>query len=252
MYQIDLIEANRIVHALLDSGLSVSEPHDCPYLPELTAVSTGFRVTERMDGAIYQALMDQGFRRSGQIFYKPQCPSCDKCIQYRVMVQKFKPTRSKRRNWRINADITVEIGDAQSNDLKHALFKRYLAHQHDRSMSDDREAFDRFLYNSPVPVIEFCYYLGRRLVGVSLADRCLTALSSVYMFFDPAFASRSLGTFSVLWEIDYCRKINIPYYYLGFYVPGSRTMAYKANFRPAEILTAPGVWTRFDPRDSAS
>lgn len=247
MNQIALIQANRIVQALLDSGLSTSQPHDCPYLPNRIARSKGFRVAEPMDGAIYQALMDQGFRRSGDIFYKPACPECDACIQYRVLVNKFSPSRSKRRNWRINGDIRLEIGTGQSSDAKHALFCRYLDYQHDGTMSDDRGSFDRFLYDAPVPGVEFCYYLGRKLVGVSLADRCPTALSSVYMYFDPDYASRGLGTHSILREIEYCREIKVPYYYLGYYVCGSRKMAYKAHFRPGEILTAAGRWTRFQP-----
>jgi arginyl-tRNA--protein-N-Asp/Glu arginylyltransferase len=46
----------------------------------------------------------------------------------------------------------------------------------------------------------------------------------------------------VLWEIEDCRARQIAYYYLGYYVPGSRTMAYKARFRPAEILDSDGEW----------
>ena len=86
---------------------------------------------------------------------------------------------------------------------------------------------------------------GERLIGVGLADRCPGGLSSVYMYFDPAFAGRSLGTFSVLWEIEYCRRENLPYDYLGYYVAGCQKMAYKARFRPNEMLVGENRWVVF-------
>jgi arginine-tRNA-protein transferase len=73
------------------------------------------------------------------------------------------------------------------------------------------------------------------------------------MYFEPNLSDRSLGTFSALWEIDYCRRNALAYYYLGYYVPGSRTMAYKARFRPGEILdVTAGRWRPFDDADHAA
>lgn len=243
-------EAKQVVKRLLESAvLTASEPDACPYLPDRIARSTGFRVQGHMDPAIYQTLMDHRFRRSGNIFYRPDCPRCTRCVPYRVRVDAFRPTRSMRRVRRRNADLRVEIGDGISSDRKHALFTRYLAHQHDGSMDPDRAGFDRFLYDAPIPTIEFCYYLGRRLIGVSIADRCPAALSSVYMFFDPDFSARSPGTYSILWEIDYCRRLGIPYYYLGYYVRGCASMAYKARFRPGAFLVSPEHWSPRNPDD---
>ena len=39
------------------------------------------------------------------------------------------------------------------------------------------------------------------------------------------------------------RELELPYVYLGYWVPESRKMAYKARFRPSEILQA-GQWRR--------
>jgi arginine-tRNA-protein transferase len=41
--------------------------------------------------------------------------------------------------------------------------------------------------------------------------------------------------------------MNLPYVYLGYWVPESRKMAYKARFRPSEILQG-GIWREL--RDS--
>ena len=65
----------------------------------------------------------------------------------------------------------------------------------------------------------------------------------MYCFFDPEFQDRSLGTFSVLWEVERCRTQGLPHYYMGYYIANSPTMAYKARFRPSEFLVGDNQWT---------
>jgi arginine-tRNA-protein transferase len=77
---------------------------------------------------------------------------------------------------------------------------------------------------------------------VGICDVCSRSLSSVYFYFDPAEASRGLGTFSSLWEIEFARRRAIAYYYLGYWVGGCATMHYKCTFRRHEILHPDGVW----------
>lgn len=197
------------------------------------------------DGAAYRALMDHGFRRSEQVIYRPVCAGCRLCVPIRVPTRTFQPTRSQRRVWRRNADVRVEDGDQCATEQKYEIYVRYQNGQHDGTMSADFDAFSRFGYSAPVPTRELCYWVGRRLVGVSLLDIVPGAWSSMYMYFDPREGRRSLGTFSVLWEIDLARRDEVPYYYLGYYVPGSRTMAYKARFQPAELLDPAGNWQPF-------
>jgi len=89
-----------------------------------------------------------------------------------------------------------------------------------------------------------------RLVGACLADRLGDGLSAVYSFFAPDLAARSLGTFTILWLIERARALGLPYIYLGYWVPESRKMAYKAKFRPSEIL-AGGSWRMLTDADLA-
>lgn len=243
-------ESDAIVDGFLaESSLPVSGREQCPYLPEQLASSEGFFVDTEMEADIYRAFMDRGFRRSGRVFYRPACEECDRCIPMRIPVESFEPSKSMRRIARKNNDVTVVQGDYKPSDEKYDLFVRYLEGQHDHTMSRERESFQDFLYGSPVPAKEFCYKLGERLIGVSIADDLPNALSSVYMYFDPEEAVRSLGTFSVLAEIEHCRREGIAYYYLGYYVPGSKTMSYKARFAPAEILDRQCEWVAFDRND---
>ncbi len=80
-----------------------------------------------------------------------------------------------------------------------------------------------------------------RLVGGCLTDRLGDGLSAVYSFFAPDLERRSLGTYAILWLIGRARELGLPHVYLGYWVPDSRKMAYKARFRPSEILVG-GAW----------
>lgn len=223
---------------------SLSEEFPCPYLPGQQARYEVYSAPG-LTGGTYERLMACGFRRSGELVYRPRCRQCTECRQIRVLVDSFRRTRSMRRVWRRNQDVTVERGAPQDDiDEKHEIYQRYLEQQHDDTMNRSREAFNSFLSGAHRDTFEFRYRLGNRLAGVSVTDRCPGGLSSVYMYFDPEFACRSLGVFSVLHELEVCRAEGLPYYYLGYLVTGSATMEYKARFRPFELLMNMQRWVR--------
>jgi arginine-tRNA-protein transferase len=89
-------------------------------------------------------------------------------------------------------------------------------------------------------VAEFRLTSGR-LVGACLTDRLGDGLSAVYSFFDTELTARSLGTFAIIWLVGRAVELELPNVYLGYWVEESRKMAYKAKFRPSEILRA-GQW----------
>src|SRR6185437_4906913 len=82
------------------------------------------------------------------------------------------------------------------------------------------------------------------LVAVSLIDRLDDGLSAVYSFYEPALHRRSLGTWSILWLVDECRRAGLGYAYLGYWIAESPKMAYKARFPALERL-AGGEWVPF-------
>lgn len=213
----------------------------CPYLPDLMARNEAYKVGHLEEG-VYAKLLAQNFRRSGRIIYRPRCRGCQECRQLRVPVEQFSCSRSMRRVERQNSDLQVQCGPAEPSDEKYDLFVRYLDSQHDSNMSRTYDCFEDFLYDTPMKTSEFRYSLGNQLIAVSIVDHCADGLSSVYVYFDPAYACRSLGTYSAIWEINFCRLERLKYYYLGYYVAGSKTMDYKSRFRPNEILVAGNRW----------
>jgi arginine-tRNA-protein transferase len=233
-----------LLEAAHSGGLPASAPHACNYLPEQTAVIEGLSVPYvRAD--TYQALMDLNFRRSGTFLYRARCPECSACVQIRIPVDRFRPTRSQRRAWRRNQDLVVRTAPPQLSREKVEVYRRYLESQHPQSRQGGTEDDLRlFLYSSCVDTWEIEYRIGTgSLAAVSIVDVSPQSMSSVYHFFDPAHSRRSLGVFSVQWEIALCRQLGIPHYYLGYWVAGCSTMDYKARYGPHEILVR-GSWTQ--------
>ena len=222
-----------------------ASPHPCPYLPDRTAVNE-FTVVRSVEPTVYQSLMDAGFRRSADVIYRPICDGCRECIPIRVPVDRFVPSRSQRRVRRKNLDVEMTLGPPACTDEKWRIFAAYLQHQHDGAMGDSREELEGFLYQSPTSTQEMVYRIDDAVVAVGLVDVTPAALSSVYFYFDPAHARRSLGILGALCEIDECRRRALPYWYIGYYIHECGRMNYKASFRPCELLHPDGAWRPMD------
>ena len=226
-------------------SLQIIDEHACPYLPGRSSSSRAFWA-QRMPGELYHRFMDAGFRRSGKVFYQPVCRGCRACQPIRVPVATFAPSKSQRRSVKRNADLTVTRVEPKPTAETFDLYRRYVSQWHDKDVSDPQEgweAYASFLYDSPVDTVAYHYRdPAGQLFGVGICDLCDDSLSSVYFYHDPAQAARGLGTFGAVFEIDEARRLGIPYYYLGFWVDGCRTMQYKSSFRPNEILHPDGRW----------
>jgi arginine-tRNA-protein transferase len=231
---------------LIDNlGVPVGESHACPYLAGRTAAERAF-LADRLPPDFYQLLMDNGWRRSGAVVYKPACPECAACQPIRIPVHAFRPDRSQRRVLARNADLCAVEGPPVPTDEAFQLFVRYQKHRHAGDMCTTWHEFANFLYASPTRTREFRFLLGERLAAVAIADLGSDFISAVYTWFDPDLEARSLGTWAILWFVDLARYRGIPHYYLGYYIDECRKMNYKARFRPHEVGDSRGGWTRRD------
>jgi arginine-tRNA-protein transferase len=216
---------------------------DCPYLSDRSWVTDSFHVSS-LSPATYERLLSDGWRRSGRTFYRNQCPGCRACIPIRIPAAEFAPSRSQRRVVRSNGDLTTRILPASFREESFQLYAAYVRGRHRRETAIGRSSYIEFLCDSSVVTAEMQYRLDDRLVGIGWLDILPDGLSSVYYAFEPEFEKRSLGTYSIVREIEETRRRGLTWYYLGFYVPGASTMDYKARFFPHELLLAPGRWVR--------
>lgn len=221
--------------------LPFEEEIACPYLPGRLARYRAVSV-EALPPAVYHQFMDAGFRRSGHVLYQPVCRHCRSCVPLRVAVPGFIPRATQRRCLRRNNDLLVTVASPVPTEEKLALYNRYHTEWHGGTKiawADFAEAF----YQSCVETLEFEYRApSGELLAIGLCDVSLESLSSVYFYFAPEAAARSLGTYGALRELEFSRQQSIPYYYLGYWISGCGAMSYKSNFGPHELLGLNGIW----------
>ena len=218
-------------------------PYPCSYLAERSARSQVATPSHLIDTRVYSELVRLGFRRSGAFTYRPYCDHCRACVPVRIPVASFKPNRTQRRIQRDSSELN-EVRRKLAYDSEHyALYLRYQRHRHPGGGmdQDSREQYQHFLLHSNVSTDLFEFRDRHGLRIVSLVDQLVDGLSSVYTFFDPIVPGSSYGTYSILWQIERCLRLGLPYLYLGYWIAESRKMAYKATFRPIEGLVG-GKW----------
>jgi len=210
----------------------------CVYQPGLPSRYEVIIPTKRLTDAEVDELHAAGARRSGWLFYTTDCPSCSDCQPLRIDLSTFRLSRSQKRVWKANQDLRVEVGAPKVSARRVELYNLHLNQRglntNDQTINSDHYA--QWLVESGIQTLEFTYYCEDQLVGVGLVDRGEKDASSVYFYFDSKVSKRSLGTFSVLKEIDWLTQQGSRFHYLGFYNQACKALRYKAAFGPHELL----------------
>jgi arginyl-tRNA--protein-N-Asp/Glu arginylyltransferase len=228
----------------------VTAPQPCPYLDGRMERKLFTALQGDHAQRLNDTLSKQGFRRSQNVLYRPSCAECSACLSARIRVADFEPGRTHRKILRRTADLKRNATSPWATEDQFSLFRRYLDTRHaDGGMADmDIFEFAAMIEETPIKsrVIEYTRApalgeRGRPLAAVCLTDVFDDGLSMVYSFYDPDLADLSLGTYVILDHIAIAREAGLPYVYLGYWVPGSRKMGYKATFPALEIYKG-GQW----------
>ena len=239
----------------------VTAPQPCPYLPGRMERKLFTALQGEQAQKLNDSLSKQGFRRSQNVLYRPSCAECSACLSARIRVADFTPSRTQKRILRRAESLRRNATSPWATEDQFTLFRRYLDHRHaDGGMADmDIFEFAAMIEETPIKsrMIEYTRPSGPHRLDRALAAVCLTdvfddGLSMVYSFYDPDLTALSLGTYIILDHVAIAREAAMPYVYLGYWVPGSRKMGYKASFSGLEIYKS-GVWQPVgDPKDHSA
>ena len=214
---------------------------------------------EKLDCIVYGHYLREGFRRYTSFMYHTLCEGCHECIPIRLVPDWYVPSKSQMRVFKKNQDIDVTVvSDPKEfcTPEKIRMFRTYYNRHNENKPGykkltlAEAEQDLKDMNSGYSGIFNFDFKLGDRLIGVSIIDYTLdkkgrvSGLSSNYFYYDtsPEILKRSIGVFSVMYEIIFCMENNIPYYYLGLYLPYCHKMSYKANYKPYQLLIN-NVWT---------
>ncbi len=240
----------------------VTTEQRCPYLANRLERKLFTHLTAEKTEQIVDNLLRGGFRRSQNIAYIPYCDGCQSCISVRVVADAFQLSRNLQRIQRSNADLHIARLAPQPTSEQFSLFRSYIDTRHGDGGMADMGVLDYAQMVGDTVVDTFVTEYRLRparefdddsqdpgswpLMGVALCDRLSDGISMIYSFYDVEAQKRSLGSFMILDHIQLVRDLNLSYLYLGYWIPGSQKMAYKARFQPQERLTARG-WVPMPP-----
>lgn len=214
--------------------------YECAYLPG-KSVRMNYQHIEEGTQAYNSALIERGWRRFGCYYFHPICNGCNECKSVRIDVNNFTLRKSQKKSIKRNKETQIIIQKPTLSQAHIDLYNKYHTFKHKkddwshRNISP-REYKENFVEGAHEFGKEVLYVKDDKLIGVDLIDILDDGISSIYFYYDPDFPALSLGTYSLLYQIELAKVLELPWIYLGYWVDGCKAFAYKSKFQPLEIL----------------
>lgn len=188
------------------------------------------------DGWCYWS--DLLFRRNYWAWRGQPC----RVVLLRIDLRHFELSKSQRKCLRRNRDLTVLRRPLSICSAHLQLFEKHaMRFGHNRPMSMGG-FFSQYSHLMPCHGAEFNVFDGKRLIASSFFHMGAKSMAGNYCIYEPDEAHRSLGTYTMLLEIQYARYLGLSYYYPGFVYDVSSEFNYKLNFYGLEYFDWWGNW----------
>ena len=208
--------------------------------------------TSRVSPRQMDVLLENGWRHFGTHFFRYNLAFYEericRVLPLRVRLSDFSFSRSHRRIFKKNRNLQTVVRPIEITEEKEILFERHKQRFKSGIPSSLYDFLSFDAANTPCAAFEICVYDNKKLLATSFFDVGERAISSVYAMFEPEEASRSLGIFTMLLEVEFALKSEKKFYYQGYAYQGSSFYDYKKRFRALEKFDWNGKWEIFNEK----
>ena len=215
---------------------------------------THYKIIENCSQEQCGALIKRGWRRFGNMFFRPICGDCNACESIRIDVKNYRYSKSERRVIKKAAPLKIVMQPPKLTSEHLRIFDIYHHFMKEKKGWEEQQVTPQSYYMSFVQGhgnfgFEVLYYEQERLIAIDLIDILDDGISSIYCYYDPKFRHYSLGKYSLLYQIQYAKTHQLSWIYLGYYVKQCPSLAYKSDYKPFLTLQGrpledePHVWS---------
>ena len=202
-----------------------SEDSPCGYLDAQASNSIFIDPDSQPSEDQLNLLHLQGFRRSGRLVYRPQCPGCNACHSSRIINAEFRPSKNQKRAIKRNLDLSLSWREPEMLEEHYSLYQHYIdrRHRNGEMFPANKDQYQGFLVDghNTHKFLEARDPQGR-LVACCVVDVYYDGLSAIYSYFDPDQDKRSLGRYMVLALVSQGQQMGLPYTCLLYTSPSPR------------------------------
>ena len=213
---------------------------DCSYIKG-NQQTTHYKIIHECTIAQCEALIERGWRRFGNMFFRPICVDCTACESLKIDAGAFVFSKSAKRIQRKNTRFKTIIQQPTLTKQHLELFTSYHEHMHHKRGWETQPVNAKNYYMSFVHGYndfgyEVLYFDDDKLIAVDLIDILPNGISSIYFYYDPAYSKYSLGRYSIYNQISLAKELGLEWIYLGYYVESCPSLSYKSEYSPYRIL----------------
>ncbi|PHM18231.1 MAG: arginyltransferase [Sulfuricurvum sp. PD_MW2] len=229
-------------HNIILKECALHEP--CSYI-EGNTQSIHYKVIQECTKDQCEALILRGWRRFGSMYFRPICQECRKCESLKIDVERYTFSKSERRILRKNSHLNTFIRQPTLTREHLDLFDHYHRYKHitrswDAPKSDPKNYYSSFVQGHGDFGFEVLYFEEEKLIAVDLIDILEEGISALYCYYDPEYNHLSLGRYTLLQQIEFAKRLGLKWIYLGYYVEGCQSLAYKSTYSPSlELIGRP-------------
>ncbi len=214
--------------------------YECAYI-DGRSVRMFYKYIESASFKFNSEVIKRGWRRFGCYYFHPVCKDCNECKSLRIDVNNFNYSKSQKRAKKRNSKTSIVVQEPTISSTHIDLYNKFHNYKNIKDGWKQKdisyaEYLENFVDGAGNFGKEVLYIRDQKVIGVDLIDILEDGISSIYFFYDPSYSNLSLGVFSLLYQVEIAKKLNLEWVYLGYWVDGCKAFSYKTNFKPQQIL----------------